>query len=197
MIDWKDVRDSLRSKVKMMEEHIPLYEYSEESKALVTDEKMTSLILKELRKSKKRLFDLLDTSYEMQREFLTKDLHSMRDDIDIFLDELKVRRLKWDRELSTQTVKEIVKLDVEILNNTLLLEKEIDELRKALISPKRRGRDIPEKDLEAIERGKAQTKKVARTLVVAFKLRDALFSLERKTDSILINQLREEIEGKY
>jgi hypothetical protein len=197
MIDWKDVRDALRSRVRRMEEHIPAYDYSEEHRALRTDEKVVALILRELRKSKGKLFDLLDTSYEMQRESLTKDLHSMRDDIDIFLDELKVRRIKWDREMSTQTAKDIVKLDVEILNNTLLLEKEIEGLKKALLSAKKTAGGFPENYLEGIEKRKAQAKKVARALVVAFKLRDALFGLERKTDSILVDQLRKEIEGKY
>ncbi len=197
MIDWKEVRTALRFNVRKMEEHIPFYSYSEESKALRTDEKFSSLILNELRKSKKKLFDLLDTAYEMQRENLTKDLHSLRDDIDIFLDELKARRLRWDNELSTRTIKEVVKLDVEILNNTILLEKEIDLLRHALASAKKTRAGFLEKDMQNIERGKEITKKIARNLVVAFKQRDAILNLEKESDSMVIEHLKKQIERKY
>jgi hypothetical protein len=195
MEKWSDARAASYKAAKSMEALIPGYSYGEEHEALHTDERFTGVVLAELRKSKAMLFTLLDTSYQMQRESLTKDLHGIRDDLDIFLDELKVRRLRWDPGISSSALREIIRLDADIHDSALLLESAIKGLEHCVLGAGKPMEGDGD-ECEDIEGKKACVKSLIRKIMVAFRQRDALFNMERSVDSRLLEKLKREVEEK-
>jgi predicted nuclease with TOPRIM domain len=173
---WKETKAKMWARIKEIEKYIPNYDYSERHHMMATDERMTDIIHDELRKSKKTLFSTLEVSYERQRESLVKDLKKMRDEIDAFLDRVKVKHVKWPESIPEDFLEKIVVHDSEILRELPRLNSELEEIRKMLMSID--GQDLSDREqLTRLNNKIMDVKGRVNGLVSIFKEREMLLNL--------------------
>ena len=101
---------------------------------MATNEKMMEAVHLGLRESKKVLFSILNTSYEQQKEGLTKEFHKIRDNIDILLDEVKVSHAKWPDRYPEEFLEMIIMHDSEILRGIPKLNESLKEIEKKIMA---------------------------------------------------------------
>jgi hypothetical protein len=174
---WKDTKAKMWARIKEIEKSIPSYDYSERHHMMATDERMTDIVHDELRKSKKLLFSILETSYERQRESLTIDLQKIRDEIDVFLDGVKIKHVKWPESIPEDFLEKIVVHDSEMLRELPKLNSELEEIRKLLLGMD--GLDISDREqLARLNNKIMEVKGRVNGLVQIFRERDFLLNLK-------------------
>ena len=131
---WKEVKTKMWARIKEIEKLIPSYDYSEKHSMMATDEKMTDIIHQELRTSKKLLFNILEGAYEQQKEGLTNDLQKIRDEVDVFLDGVKIKHVKGPDRIPEEFLEKIVTHDSEILKELPRLNSQLGEIRKLTLT---------------------------------------------------------------
>jgi hypothetical protein len=175
---WKEVKAKMWARIKEIEKSIPNYDYSERHHMMATDERMTDIIHDELRKSKKTLFSILEASYERHREPVVKDLKKMRDEIDTFLDGVKIKHVKWPGSIPEDFLEKIVVRDSEILRELPRLNSELEEIIKLLLGME--SQDMPEgEQLDRLNARTMEAKGRVESLVSAFREREMLLNLKQ------------------
>ncbi|MCX6814989.1 MAG: hypothetical protein NTY20_05060 [Candidatus Aenigmarchaeota archaeon] len=195
---WKEVKTKMWARIKEIEKLIPSYDYSEKHYMISTDEKMTDLVHDELRKSKKILFNIIENSYEQQKEGLTTDLQKIRDDIDIFLDGVKIKHVKWPETIPEEFLEKIVIHDSELLREIPRLNSELEEIEKQLLVMEKPGTSLF--DREQLDKLNARTlaiKNRVAELVRLFKERELLLNLKHVHREHEYEELREGMETKF
>lgn len=176
---WKEVKTKMWARIKEIEKEIPAYDYSETHHMIATDDKVKDILVDELRRSKKLLFNILEGAYEQQKEGLTPDLHKIRDEIDIFLDEVKVKHeIKWPEKIPEEFLEKIVVHDLEILRAIPKLNAELEEIHRQILGMEKPGASLF--DREQLDKLNAKTQSVknqAAEIVKLFKERELLLNL--------------------
>ncbi len=174
---WKETKAKMWARIKEIEKSIPSYDYSEKHRIIATDERITDIMHDELRKSKKVLFSILETSYERQRESLTTDLKKIRDEIDVFLDGVKVKHVRWPDSIPEDFLEKIVVHDSEILRELPRLNSELGEIRKLLLGMD--GQDLSDREqLAKLNNKIMELKGRVNGLVQLFREREFLLNLK-------------------
>jgi hypothetical protein len=196
---WKEVKTRMWARIKEIEKEIPAYDYSETHHMVATDDKVKDIVVDELRKSKKLLFSILEGAYEQQKEGLTTDLHNIRDDIDIFLDEVKVKHeIKWPERIPEEFLEKIVIHDLEILRAIPKLNGELDEIHKQILGMEKPGTSLF--DREQLDKLNARTQSVknqAADIMKLFKERELLLNLKHVHREHEYEELRGGAETTY
>jgi hypothetical protein len=194
---WKEVKTKMWARIKEIEKSIPSYDYSEKHHIMATDEKMTDLIHDELRKSKNLLFNILENSYEQQKEGLTNDLQKIRDDIDIFLDGVKIKHVKWPEAIPEEFLEKIVIHDSEILREIPKMNSELEDIEKQILGMEKPGTSLFDREL--LDKLNAKTldiKNHVNGLVKLFKERELLLNLKHVHREHEYEELRGGMETK-
>ena len=176
---WKEVKTKMWARIKEIEKVIPGYDYSEKHHMMATDEKMTDLIHQELRKSKNLLFNILEGAYEQQKEGLTNDLQKIRDELDVFLDGVKIKHVKWPETIPEEFLEKIVVHDSELLREIPKLNSELEEIEHQILKMEKPGTSLF--DREQLDKLNARTldiKNRVNELVKLFKERELLLNLK-------------------
>jgi len=137
---WARAADKKRLAIKELEKLIPHYKYSDAKSAAMTNDKFCRLLLEKLRISKDTLFGIINTCYEMHIDDGNglKNLSKIRDELDIFLDEIKVIHLKWDDGIPQKWLEDILSHDLNLIRNSEDIAKNLNSLFKKIISSKKR-----------------------------------------------------------
>lgn len=130
-IDWIKIERDEKHRINKIREKTGFYDYSDEEHSLITDAKLIEYLDSVLRKSKKLLFDITDISFEKNIKF-TKDFDNLRVELDIFLDELKIRHCEW-KNIGEGLIKEIIKADLELIIESENLNKKLEHLAKEML----------------------------------------------------------------
>lgn len=177
---WKEVKTKMWARVKEIEKEIPAYDYSEMHHMIATDDKVKDIVVDELRRSKKLLFNIMEGAYEQQKEGLTTDVHKIRDEIDIFLDEVKVKHeIKWPERIPEEFLEKIVTHDSEILRAIPKLNAELEEIHTQILSMEKPGTSLF--DREQLDKLNAKTMSVkthAAGIIKMFKERELLLNMK-------------------
>ena len=197
---WNETKTKMWARVKEIEKLIPSYEYSSPHHVSHTDDKVKDLILSELRSSKKLLFNILETAFEQQKEGMAKDIHKIRDDIDIFLDEVKIRHpIKWPESIPQEFLEKIVVHDSEIVREIPKLNSRLEEIGKMLLDiEKERPGAVPyDREQSArLHANVSEIKKLVDELVRLFKEREMLINLKHIRREREYEGVRREMETK-
>jgi len=194
---WKEVKTKMWARIKEIEKSIPGYDYSEKHHIISTDEKMSDLVHEELRKSKKLLFNILEGSYEQQKEGLTNDLQKIRDELDIFLDSVKIKHVKWPETIPEEFLEKIVIHDSEILREIPKLNSELEEIEKQILGMEKPGTSLFDREL--LDKLNARTldiKNRVAELINLFKERELLLNLKHVHREDVYEELRSGMETK-
>jgi hypothetical protein len=200
MGSWERARNEMLNQVGEMEKLIPGYSYSDKANALNTDEKLCELIVNRIRESKDKLFHVIQFLYESNvEERLDKDLQRLRDELDIFSDEIKVRYCEW-KVLTVGWIKKIISHDIDLVRGAEKLNSTLDELlEQALKLEKVKVDHIIQKDpkfWEKMERKAGNAEKQTDELVRLFKEREAICNIKAVDLEKTYEKIREEIRKK-
>ena len=196
---WKEVKTKMWARIKEIEKDIPAYDYSEMHHMIATDDKVKDLMVDELRRSKKLLFNILEGAYEQQKEGLTPDLQKIRDDIDIFLDEVKVKHeIKWPQKIPEEFLEKIVTHDSEILRDIPRLNGELEEIHKHILGMEKPGTSLFDREqLDKLNAKTLSVKNHAAEIVKLFKERELLLNLKHIHREHEYDELRPGAETTY
>ena len=135
MVDWEEVR-SLASEAGPMEKLIRGYSYSEKDKAIRTDEKVCHHFVNGIREAKGILFNIIELLYELEKkEPLSAHLQKLKDELDIFSDEVKARYCEW-KGLNVKWTVELVKHDHDLITGLEVLNMRLRRLNKEVLDDK-------------------------------------------------------------
>ncbi len=135
MYSWPEAKSKMNLEFKEIQKQIPDYDYSDNQRAIVTDEKVCDLLVGEIRELKSKMFDIIELFYELQRKE-NKDFQRMRDDLDIFSDEVKVRYCKFEG-LTQEFLEKLIRHDFELITGLQKLNSDMDKLHKQAVKPKK------------------------------------------------------------
>ncbi|MEM5812547.1 MAG: hypothetical protein QW286_02400 [Candidatus Aenigmatarchaeota archaeon] len=196
--EWKTVKTKMWARIKEIEKAVPNYDYSSLHSIISTDDKFTDFVLSELRKSKKILFDILENSYEQQKEMLTKDVQKIRDDIDIFLDNVKIRQIRWPEKIPEEFLEKIVFYDSELLREIPKMNSLLEEIEKNVLEMEKPGTSLFDKEqLEKLNAKISNAKSQAEFLFRLFKERDLLLNLKHIHREDVYEETKSEIETRF
>ncbi|MBI4019718.1 MAG: hypothetical protein HY367_00170 [Candidatus Aenigmarchaeota archaeon] len=113
---WKDVSNRDAWRIREIERFVKPYDYSTREKSIATDDKVCEFFIKQLREAKGKLFNTIQLMFERQMKGL-EAFESVRQDVDIFSDEVKVRHCEW-RDVKPEWVGKIMEIDLELIRGT-------------------------------------------------------------------------------
>lgn len=173
------VKNKMSIEIKAVEKFIPAYDYSSESRAEATDGKICKFMIEEVRKSKDYLFHIIQVAYELHEESLDKNFQGLRDDLDIFSDEIKVRNFQWSRNLSQAWIEKLIKHDYHLVQQMHKLNKELDDLYKIFMKVvKLYPKKTDPKELEQVRKLIKLLEKAVDKIVLTFKEREVICNLK-------------------
>ncbi len=117
MADWSKIETSMSIEVKAIRKRLRGYSYIDDSTSAATDDKFCNYIIEQIRQAKDTLFHIIQNAYELHEESLDKYFQGLRDDLDIFSDEIKIRSLEWSKNFSQEWMRRLVKHDYNLVNN--------------------------------------------------------------------------------
>lgn len=176
---WERVNKKMGIDIKAVGKLIRDYDYSTEDRAEATDVRICSFMIEEIRKAKDKLFHIIQTSYELHEESLNRYFQGLRDDLDIFSDEIKVRHFEWSRDISDEWLERLIKHDRELVNQTHKLNQELEGVYQVLMDVIKL---YPEKtnpgELKQIRKMIKVLEKAIDKIVLTFKEREVICNIK-------------------
>ena len=199
-IDWNTVSLDMKASVDEIKARVKHYNYSDTEASLATDERFIEFLQDELRKSKARLYDITDVSFG-RNITLTRDFQNLRDELDIFLDEIKLRHCEW-KALTDGWIKKIIGIDLELIRGIGELNARLEKvLRKILDFRQVRIKDhavVYEPDFwKDVEADYAELKGMIDGLVILFKERETVCNIRKVSLEKTFRKIEKEMKEKY
>lgn len=173
MTHWNEAAESRSQKVELLEGLVPGYNYSHEDMAHRTDERLCKLLVYNIGEAKKSMFHILQTAFELHRELLLRDFERLRDELDIFSDEIKARAFEWDKNKPQEWMERLIDHDYRIVTGLGRLKADIKALEKAFLASGEAPRELKRLDslIKPIDREIEE-------LVMMFKEREAICNIK-------------------
>jgi hypothetical protein len=133
MPEWDKAKESMSIEIKAISKTIPGYDYSTEARAEATDGKICAFMIEGIREAKDKMFNIIQSAYELHEESLNKNFEGLRDDLDIFSDEIKIRNFEWGRDLTQEWVERLVRHDYHLIQQLDRLNRELDDLNRLFL----------------------------------------------------------------
>ncbi len=183
MTEWDKAKGSRTGKIASIKKLVSSYDYSSEEAAHRTDDLLRETMIANLRTAKSDMFNVLNTAFERHQDLMIKPLERLRDEIDMFNDDIKIRTFIWDRAKSAPWLGKLVDYDYRILTGLGNLLRGIRELHRLVLEAKAEARDM-----RSIDEKAGAVKKELDELIAMFRERDVLCNLEDAA-------LQEDFEG--
>ncbi len=179
MVDWEKTKKSRSIEIKAMQRLISSYDYSSEDLAEATDHKICELMIKEIRKAKDKLFHIIQVAYELHEESLDKYFQNLRDELDIFSDEIKVRNFNWSKDITQEWMEKLISHDHSMFKQVNKLNQELEGLYHTFMDviqlyPKKTN----PKELEQVKQMIKLLEKAADQIVLTFREREVICNLK-------------------
>lgn len=134
MSEWVKAEREVKE-AKEIGKYIHDYSYINEEKSKQTDKKLRDLISKELKKSKDLLFNIMELAYKEEVDRVANEIQSVRDEIDIFLNEISIIKSKWNK-ISKEGYIKIIKSDLTLIRNVKQLNEILNIIYNQVLSSK-------------------------------------------------------------
>jgi len=195
MDDWEQVK-SLAPETKKMEKLIQGYSYATKQLAVITDENVCQNIVKGIRQAKVSLFNVIELLFEIEKEEpLSKSIQILKDELDIFSDEVKARYCDW-KEQNTKWMIRLIKHDHEIVSGIASLNIILQNMYEELL----RGRSLlSENELEQgrlwakLKKQLPEIEERVDKLVTLFKEREGICNLKPMSLEKTFKSIQEKI----
>jgi hypothetical protein len=146
--DWEQVKTLAREAIPM-EKLIKGYSYADEYSAVATDEKVCDYVVKGIRQAKGTIFSIISILYQLEKkEPVSKEMQKLKDELDIFSDEVKARYCEW-KGLNEKWTVVLVKHDHSIVTGLDVLNLNLERLYQSMLKDKAllSGDELAEKKL--------------------------------------------------
>jgi len=192
---WKEVSGETFSQIQAIKLLIKDYSYQDQHTSQVTDERFCSFLLGGLAKAKKQIYNISDLCFCLHiGEHILPLTDLMRDELDIFSDEIKIRHCHW-RDIDVESLKKIVKQDLSLLKGVEQLNRNLEIVYSAILTESKKGK--PAKEFwKKIKDSLVTIRKHLRELVILFKEREILCNLHPLTLERTFKKMQEEIREK-
>ena len=140
MFDWMKVRRRVGQEMQAVDKLIPHYNYALKGKARDTDENVREALRKELVRAKETLFSIVELAYKDEEKEIAGGLESVRDEIDLLLEEVKDQVLFWNEKLTDGDMEKIVRADVALVKNSQELNGILEDIKRQVL--KSQARDL-------------------------------------------------------
>ena len=191
---WIEVREMKTSFIKKMDKTLSGYSYADKPHAFSTNQKLGEYLIKSLRKSKSRLFDIVQFLYEVQSEKISSHFEKYRNELDHLSDRIKVRHFEW-HGLPEKFLQKILDLDRELMRCEKAIAQAVEEIYRLSVGFKRA--DHKEFDVKGIERASGKLEKIIRSMTMAFEKRSALIEIKKSDLELDYRRIEREIEQKF
>lgn len=179
MVDWEKVEQSRSIEIKAMRRLISGYDYSTEDMAEATDNKICGLMIKEVRKAKDKLFYIIQVAYELHEESLDRNFQNLRDELDIFSDEIKVRNFHWSKDMSQEWMDKLIMHDHSLFRQMNKLNQELEGLYHTFMDViKLYPKKTNPKELEQVKQMIKLLEKATDQIVLTFREREVICNLK-------------------
>lgn len=177
--DWTEVSKKMNDEIKSVGKIIKNYDYSTEAKAESTDVKICEFVIEEIRRAKDILFNIINTAYELHEERLNKNFEGLRDDLDVFSDEIKIRNFVWNNDITAEWVERMVRYDFELISHMNKLNTELEEAYKLFMKVVKTYPDKTDPNhIEGIRELTRLIEKLVDHIVITFKEREVISNLQ-------------------
>lgn len=192
---WKEISGKMHPKVEALKKAIPGYSYQNRNNSLLTDERLCALFVKSLSDAKKSLYSISDLLFSLHtKEELIPLTTVMRDELDIFSDEVKIRHCEF-RDPVPSTLSKIITHDLALLNGLKKMNSNITTLSRGILAETKRKKSRPD-FWKNVRKALLQIRKQIRELVILFKEREALCNIHPITLERTFKAIQQEIRGK-
>ena len=177
-MDWEKFSYEQKD-VKFMESKVKSYSYAEKQIALITDEKVCTMFVLGIREAKSTLFDIIELLFELEKkEPVSKKLQALRDELDVFSDEIKARYCDW-RGLPEDWMKKLVEHDVSLIRGLAKFNSELRTMYEGILNDKSLLEEQPQDAMlwEQIMKKIPGFEQAADSLLSSFKEREGLVNL--------------------
>lgn len=195
---WKQVSSEMYAQVQALKKIIQDYSYQQKADALETDQKLCQLLISHLSESKKTIYSITDFCFSLHiAKKLMPLLDMMRDETDIFSDEIKVRRCEW-KYISPEFLKKVIKSDLSLARGIEKLSSGLERLYKIIIresKTQKRTRQgyIPPEFWAEVKETLQSLRQSLRELVILFKEREVICNIHPLTLERTFKKIQEEI----
>ena len=147
----------------------------------MTDEKVCSLLVRGIREAKTKIFNIVELLYELEKkEPVSRHLQTLKDELDIFSDEVKARYCSW-KELDGKWLKNLVSHDMKLVMGLKDLNEQLQKMYERVLNDRSlvSESDAHEKKLwQFIDKHLPEIAENVDDLVVLFKEREGLCNLK-------------------
>lgn len=195
--EWDDVKTEMSSEFSKLKKAAPGYSYEDTHAAIATDEKFCNFIVEQIRVSKDRLFNITELLYELKIDALSKLAEDLRNDIDIFSDEIKVRHSSMDI-LTEHWAKRIVRHDYDLMEGIGELNARLERLLRMITDLRKIGSRGPYQPDE-LEKIRKEVKNICGSvdeLVRIFKEREAICNIKSVSFDRIYRKIKRDVKGR-
>lgn len=148
---WDKAKSKMNEEYKEIVKFVRDYEYSDIPTSIRTDEKIIEFFFKKIRESKDKFFGIIQLCYELHHDSTSDNYQRLRDDVDIFSDEVKSRYCQF-KNLTQVFVEKLIKHDHDIVHALDKLVSDLDIVHQKIIKDQPVSINIPElrKDIARI-----------------------------------------------
>jgi len=189
---WALASGKKRLALKELKRLIPSYDYSSKGDAGMTNDRFCKFMLEKLRRSKAVLFNIINTCYELHIDNDLKDFNKIRDELDIFLDEIKVLYIEWNEKTSQKWLEKIISHDLNLIKDSRKLAENLEAVFKEIIRAKKRD----DKFWKQVSKKATFIEEQLDGMVRMFKEREALCKLKPLSLEKVFKSARKEISEK-
>jgi hypothetical protein len=196
MVDWKQVRSLARESLTM-EKQVDGYSYADRHSSIATDEKLCRLVIGKVSDAKSSIFSIIDLLFELEKkEPVSVHMQRIKDELDIFSDEIKVRHCEW-KGLNVKWTVNLVKHDYDIVTGLERLNGKLGSVYDKMLADKAL---LSDDELAEARLWKAMKKEIPAieelvdSLVELFKEREGICNLRPAALEKTYKSIQERIE---
>jgi len=191
---WDDLKLKHSGAIEALQNIVPDYSYSEEHDGDLTDDRLRDYMLQKLRKIKEDLFHIIAFLFETQAEHIDTVFPKLRDEADLLGDEVKIDYFKW-RVFPPRLMELLVMHDFDLVRGLDNLQDILDKISESVLGFKRVDHKVF--DVSKIRKKAAEAEKLLRSILITYKEREAIFTIEETDIEKAYERIRKEIAGKF
>ena len=190
---WKEASGDEHIRLRSLQHLIKWYSYQSKHDCELTDEKIAAHLVKELSLFKRHLYSISDMCFSLHvGDNLMRPLQMMRDEVDIFSDEIKIRHCEWD-DIPANFLRKMIRTDHALFQGLEVLLADIDALFRSILAANKKKEKPSPAFWNRTRKQLLGVRNTMKELVILFKEREAICNINPITLKRTFQQIQREI----